>query len=375
MARTKIQPVLTKKQITRHQREERQKRLILLGTMLVVLAVGALLVYGYWEMAVKEPASPVAEVNGVPISTVNYQQTVRYYRFQLDSYIQSLQLQLQVLNPALEDQAVLYDLIQQEIQRAQLERGLLDTTVLEEMVAAELVRQEAVTRNIPVTTEEINRTIEEANGYYRDAPSTVPTVEPESEATPAPQSISRAEFEARYRDLLQALAGVGVSEAFYRDLVRQGLLREKVRQAVTQDVPTTAPQIHARHIFLTTREEAEAVLARLGNEEDFAALAQELSLDQVTRVRGGDLGWFPFGDHEEAFDEAAFALEAGQISKVVATSLGFHIIQVLEKDEDRELSPEDLERKREEAFRAWLDQKKQEATIENFWTEEKVPPE
>jgi len=78
------------------------------------------------------------------------------------------------------------------------------------------------------------------------------------------------------------------------------------------------------------REKAEEVLKRARAGEDFAKLAQEFSSDG-TKDKGGDLGWFGHGQMVPAFEQAAYALKPGQISDVVQTQFGFHIIKLEER--------------------------------------------
>ncbi len=92
--------------------------------------------------------------------------------------------------------------------------------------------------------------------------------------------------------------------------------------------------VHARHALFTgdgAAERAAAALARIRAGEAFEKVAREVSEDPATRETGGDLGFVRRGSMQEAFEQAAFALEPGGISEPVATDRGTHLIQVIEK--------------------------------------------
>lgn len=105
-------------------------------------------------------------------------------------------------------------------------------------------------------------------------------------------------------------------------------------------------EAHARHILFkvapdaseadktAAREQAAAALARAKEGADFAELAKELSQD-ATAENGGDLGTFGRGVMTPPFEQAAFALEPGQISDVVETQFGFHLIKLESKSPAR----------------------------------------
>jgi len=94
-----------------------------------------------------------------------------------------------------------------------------------------------------------------------------------------------------------------------------------------------AEQIMASHILVETEEEALAVMDEINIGTDFADLAREHSIDPGSGPNGGDLGWFGSGMMVAEFEEAAFALSIGEISDIVASEYGFHIILLTNRQE------------------------------------------
>jgi parvulin-like peptidyl-prolyl isomerase len=90
-----------------------------------------------------------------------------------------------------------------------------------------------------------------------------------------------------------------------------------------------AEKIRCAHILVEKYSTANEILERLKKGENFANLAAAYSIDS-SRKRGGDLGTFGRGVMVKDFEKAAFALEKGQVSGVVKTQFGYHIIKRLE---------------------------------------------
>ena len=88
-------------------------------------------------------------------------------------------------------------------------------------------------------------------------------------------------------------------------------------------------KVHCAHILIKTKDEAHTVLQRLKKGGKFANIAKEISLCPSGK-RGGDLGTFTRGKMVKEFEKAAFSLQKGQISPIVKTKYGYHVIKRLE---------------------------------------------
>jgi|YelNatPaOPRAMG01_1025707.scaffolds.fasta_scaffold00009_27 peptidyl-prolyl cis-trans isomerase SurA len=110
-------------------------------------------------------------------------------------------------------------------------------------------------------------------------------------------------------------------------------------------LPALKESVNISHILVEIKPGAEAdrkayerakgIRSRILGGEDFATLAKQFSEDPGSASRGGELGFLSRGDFVPEFEEAAFALEPGQISEVVKTRFGYHVIQCIDKRGDR----------------------------------------
>ena len=122
-------------------------------------------------------------------------------------------------------------------------------------------------------------------------------------------------------------------------------------------------EVQARHILVATQGEAETVIKRLEKGEGFAALAGELSLGP-SASRGGDLGYFLAEEMVQAFSDAAFALQPGELSAPVETEYGWHVIRL----EDRRVVPPPSFEDLSEQIRAFLEQQERNLFFDELLT-------
>jgi foldase protein PrsA len=165
----------------------------------------------------------------------------------------------------------------------------------------------------------------------------------------------------------QRLASNDMTEEEYREKVRANLVAQQVQMQLPGEIPSTIEHVHARHILVATQEEAEAILSQLRDGADFATLAQTYSLDVSTRDQGGDLGFFPRGLLlAPELEEVAFSLAPAQISDVVHSDLlGYHIVQVLEREE-RPVDEQNAEVIHTNQIRRWLQMLWADASIKRY---------
>jgi peptidyl-prolyl cis-trans isomerase C len=244
---------------------------------------------------------------------------------------------------------------------------------IDQLVDDELLWQEAVRRGMTATQKQVDAAVAEARGRYPDGD----------------------EFARR-------LVRAGLSEATYPEHARrqasiQNLLERKVLKAVrvtdrevhawyveNPERFTTPEEVRARHILVQSdlsapaedraraRATAEEILALVRGGAGFEALARQRSQDS-TAPEGGDLGWVAREKMVPEFEAAAFALSDGQISGVVETVYGFHVIRVEERrggtrapeaEVREEIRRQLLGEKRQKVVRAEIESLREKARIE-----------
>ncbi|WP_322807606.1 peptidylprolyl isomerase [Thermanaerothrix sp.] len=419
MAKKPKTKVVSRKQQSRVERELRNRRLVLGGTIGIIALVVLVIVYGLLDQFVLQQQRPVARVAGTPIPLSELQKRVRFERYQLIQSITTLTQYKQLFSFDPASQAYFDAQIQQSV--AQLkDSNSLGSKALDALIEARILEHEAAALGISVSEDEITRAIQEAFGYYPEGtPTPAPTSTPYATATlnslqrtlipptatptatstatagptptpwptatptptqapnvtptptetplPTPTPLTEEGFRTNYTQYLEGLkAETGLEEADLRAFFKAFLLRDKLLKKLDAEIPYEEEQVWARHILVKTEEEAQNVLKRLAAGEDWVKLAAEVSQDTSNKDRGGDLGWFGKGEMTQAFEDAAFALtEIGQISQPVQTEYGWHIIQLLGR-EVRPISPDRRQQLLNQKYQEWLDSKKTELKVERY---------
>ncbi len=231
----------------------------------------------------------------------------------------------------------------------------LKKNVLNKLIIEKLILEEAKEMNISVSNEEID---EEIKNYKEELGG-----------------------EKQYQAFMEKN---NFSEEFLREYFKKQLMFEKHRENFLdkttiseeesrkyfEDHKENFMEVKASHILVKTEAEGKEILKRLKNGEDFGNLAKEKSLDNATAYKGGDLGYFTkegemaLADQYKILSDTAFALDKGEISDVLETVLGYHIILV----EDKKDSYEALKDKVELA----LKKEKHDEEISRLWSEAKI---
>lgn len=222
-----------------------------------------------------------------------------------------------------------------------------EALVLDMLIERALIEQAAVANDIEITPEMVDQQIAELR-----------------------QVSEENNGDGSFEDWLAA--NQWTEEAF-REALAYEMLTERVSAMVTSEVPLAVPQVRARYIQVDDAALAQSLLDQTREGADFAALAREYSVDRATAADGGDLGYFSEGTLlVPELEQAAFALQAGDVSEVItATSADgartvYYLVQVVEVDPERPLGPDQRAVLLQERFESWLAEQWSQAVIERF---------
>lgn len=398
--------IVSKKHVARLEQERRQVQLIQTISIAAIVVVILLVVYGIFDTTYLKKRQPVAEVNGEKILLNYWQERLQFTRLNMANNLQQYQYYQQNFGMDMS----------QQIQQLQLYLQVPETLgqqVLDQLVNEALIRQEAKKLGITVTAEELEAKIQGSLNFYSDGTPT-PTVTPTEvgfptltseqlllypatstptqvlTSTPAPTNTPDAAatttataapatptfipepatatatpftldgFKTEYGKSLDNLKGFGISEATFRSVFENQLYREKVLAEIAKDAPSTEEQVLARHILVDDAQLAGAIYALAISGQDFAELAKKYSKDTGSGANGGELGWFGKGAMVAEFEQAAFSQPIGEIGKPVKSQFGYHIIQVIAR-ENLPANASQIEQNRQTALTDWLTKTSEDA--------------
>lgn len=198
-------------------------------------------------------------------------------------------------------------------------------------------------------------------------PTVTPTTGPTSTPLPTATPYTREGFEGQLDETYANIEKFGLDKTYIRTFFENLILREKLEEVITADLPSVETQVRARHILVVDSVTAENMIERLKNGADFAELAREFSTDTGSGAQGGDLGWFGKNAMIPEFEAAVFALEnPGDFTlEPVQSTFGFHIIQLMGKREIP-LTGDALQQAKDVAFQQWLTTAREEYGVETF---------
>ena len=393
----------TKKHTARLERERQQVRLIQTVSITAIVIVILMIGYGILDTTYLQARKPVAEVNGEKITLSYWQERVQLSRMNLTNTLQQYQFYQQNFGMDTSQQ-------QQQIQMLLQVPETLGQQVLTQLVDEAQIRQKAHELGITVTADEVETKIRETLGFSPNGTPT-PTITPtevnityptltskqltlfpstatptqvltstpaatntpdlSATATPAATSVAATPtflpeaatatatpftldgYKAKYGKSLENIKALGVSEATFRSAYENVLYQQKLLAVLAKDAPHTQEKVWARHILVNDEKTANDLYAKLISGLDFAETAKKESKDTGSGANGGDLGWFGKGAMVPEFEQAAYSQKIGEIGKPVKSQFGYHIIQVIDRQELPATATE-YEKNKQTIFDDWL---------------------
>ena len=286
----------------------------------------------------------VATVNGETITLGNYEKLLALNKTSMETYYGS-------------------EIWSTEIEKGKTYEDTLKDMVIESMTTSEVLYQEAKKQNVLPTDEEVQKEIDSFNESIKDDTE----YQEELKKMGIDDEFLKYQFT---RDL--------VDENLYAKYLEEVKIPESEMKAYYEDNKDT---VTASHILLKTTDDdgnelsddkkaelkakMEEILAKAKAGEDFATLAKEYS-ECPSASEGGDLGSFGKGQMVKEFEDAAFSMEVGEISEIVESQYGYHIIKVTDKKEKSydDMKDEIKSTLASEKYSEYVEKLKKDSTIE-----------
>jgi peptidyl-prolyl cis-trans isomerase C len=253
------------------------------------------------------------------------------------------------------------------------QRNTIYRQMLDQIVALKLLSQESVAKKVAVAETDVDGRVAQVKGQFPN--------EEAFTAALAQRQMTPDKLKAEIRQQLQAMKlveaevvpTITITEADLNDFYTKNPDKFQEPEAV-----------HVSHILLRTpekadeaakkkvRTDAQSVLGKLKKGGDFAALAKQYSQDPGSAPNGGDLGFVAKGQTVPAFEQAAFVLKPGQLSGVVESPFGFHIIKMFEHRDARTVPLQEVRPQVEQFLKNQKTQEKTAAYVEKLKAKAKV---
>jgi foldase protein PrsA len=228
----------------------------------------------------------------------------------------------------------------------------LKQNILNKLIVEELVSQKSKEEDINVSDEEIDERLEEIKSSLGG--------EEQYDEFLNSNNISKEYFKTSTRKEI-------LMDKYYNDYLENTEIEQEEIEKFFEENKDDLVVLRARHILVNNEEDAKKVVERLNSGEEFEEVALTESLDSVSAAQGGDLGYFTRGSMIKEFEDAAFALEIGEISEIVKTEVGYHIIKL----EDKKETLEDLQEQiamviKEQKYESYIQELRDKADVEVF---------
>jgi peptidyl-prolyl cis-trans isomerase C len=253
-------------------------------------------------------------------------------------------------------------------QRDRVYRGVLD-----QLIAYRLLMQETKSRNIEVPETEVEARIAQIKQQFPSEDEFKKQLAERKMTVEQLRSDAKSDMQVAKMLETEVNTKVAVQPTDVNTFYQQN--PDKFQQP---------ERVRASHILIRTEENADAkakdaakakaadLLKQVKAGKDFAELAKQHSQDPGSAVQGGDLGFFQQGQMVGAFERAAFALKPGEVSDIVETPFGFHIIKMAEKQAARTVPIEEVKPQIEQYLQNQQRQQKTQAFIESLKSKGKV---
>lgn len=318
-----------------------------IGTLLLSVILGI----GMIGCSSTDKNENIATVNGNGITLGNYEKVLELNKQSIEMYYGE-------------------SIWDQEVEEGVKYKDTFKEMVLDQMVYTEAIYEAAKKENLLPTEEEVNNEIKDFKAQLEENED----YKKQLDKIGIDDNFLKYQFE---RDL--------ASEKYKENFNKNNSISEKEMKTYYDEHKDEfyVDEVEASHILIKTtddngnelsdkkkeeaKKKAEEILEKAKSGEEFSKLAKEYSEDTVSAENGGDLGFFGKGEMVEPFEEAAFSMKVGEISDLVESDYGYHIIKVTDKVDEQKPFDEV-----KDTIKTTLEDEKYNSQVEKLKEESKV---